>query len=527
MGRVESPADKRRYVPAIGAAAILAAAGAAVSIATVLGTARYGPRASAWGGQGWREAKARRGRFEAVCVEEGTIRPVRQTIVASRESGKIAWICPDGQRVAAGDKLAELESEDRQEELKRLRESLAEAERAAADADLALATAAKRLDAELKAEEDRAAVARLKEAETLAGPTDLEVADAEAVFRAAGLKLRAAETEVARIGPLVSQGYAKESDLKKAEIQMRIAECEAAKAEIAIERIRRGASATGKSRAEIARLKADNALELKRLDREIELWNLQWSLKSSRSNVEQLKARVEKMEQALERCTIRAPHDGIAIRCEPHRRGRKIDVGDQVWSNMPLIEIPDASRVKVRTQLPESYVRSVSEGVTEARVRLKAAPETQYRGVVTWMDRWARDRNASLSPADRKAQGPSGMRVFDMDVEIRGGDISRLKLGFRAVCEIVIQILDDVAIVPREAVMDAPGGPAVAVSSGSGFRLAAVKLGPESGGEVAILEGLAGGETILVPEAPRSIRARGTDRDWSFNAAGRSLPPRD
>ncbi|MCX7803843.1 MAG: HlyD family efflux transporter periplasmic adaptor subunit [Planctomycetota bacterium] len=509
----DMPPGGKRGVPGAGAAAILAAAAVVLAV-VAFAVARGGSDAAAWGGQGWREAKARRGRFEVVCVEEGTIRPVRQTVVASRETGRIAWICPDGQRVAGGDKLVELESEEQQEELKRLKESLAEAERAAADAEQALAMATRRLDAELKAEEDRAAVARLKEAETLAGPTDLERADAEAVFRAADLKLKAAQEEVARMGPLVSQGYAKESDLRRAEIQMRIAECEAAKAGIAIGKIRRGVAGSARSRAEIARLKADTALELKRLDRDLELWSLQWSLKSSRSNVERLKERVGKTEEAIERRVIRAPHDGIAVRCEPHRRGRKIEVGDQVWSNMPVIEIPDMSRVKVRTQIPEKYARFVSEGATEARVRLKAAPDTGYRGVVVWMDRWARDRNASLSPADRKSQGPSGMRVFDMDVEIRDGDISRLRLGFRVVCEIVARVLEDVVIVPREAVRDAPGGPAVAVVSGSGVRLTAVKLGPESGGEVAVIGGLAGGETILVPEAPRAgIHRLTTHRD--------------
>src|SRR6185295_4176014 len=117
---------------------------------------------------------------------------------------------------------------------------------------------------------------------------------------------------------------------------------------------------------------------------------------------------------------------------------KKVDIGDMVgpW-NSPL-DLPDCRFMKVRTQVPESVVRrlrarhgpaATSPGVAPANqagstalVKVKTLPGREYHAEVKWIDGWARDRNSKLSDADIKSQGLSGVRVFDVEVELAESD---------------------------------------------------------------------------------------------------------
>jgi multidrug efflux pump subunit AcrA (membrane-fusion protein) len=192
------------------------------------------------------------------------------------------------------------------------------------------------------------------------------------------------------------------------------------------------------------------------------------------------------------------------------------------WSHP--IDLPSYDIMKVRTQAPESVVRRLrarrrvdrtgpgegrSEPGSSARVWTKTLPGKVYRAEVIWIDGWGRDRNATLSAADIKSQGLSGVKVFNVEVELKESDPERLREGFRATVEFPIKTIPNVIAVPVHAVDFHAGVATVQVRVNGDSNRRIVRLGPESNGRVVIREGLREGEVIWVPPAPSS--ARGTE----------------
>ena len=75
-------------------------------------------------------------------------------------------------------------------------------------------------------------------------------------------------------------------------------------------------------------------------------------------NIQQLTNRLASAKQILERLTVRAPKKGLAIVADSRMTGAKLKVGDNVWSNMPLVIIPETSEMKVKMFVNETDFRS-------------------------------------------------------------------------------------------------------------------------------------------------------------------------
>lgn len=171
-------------------------------------------------------------------------------------------------------------------------------------------------------------------------------------------------------------------------------------------------------------------------------------------------------------------------------------VGDDARSGRPIADVLDVSTMEILAKVNEQERANVKVG-QRARVVCDAAPGTVYEAVVTVV--------AGLASRQDYSQGP--LRVFDVRLEIAAPD-DQLRPGASADVLLLGDTIEDLLLIPRQAVFEANGKPIVYVPSPSergAFEARAVTVLHRSETMVAIDDVPEGTAVALVD--PASVRA--------------------
>jgi len=170
--------------------------------------------------------------------------------------------------------------------------------------------------------------------------------------------------------------------------------------------------------------------------------------------------------------TITAPISGVVA-------SRSIKSGNFVQINSPIIRIVDASRLEATLNVPEREIAKLKPGQAVG-LAVDALPGKQFTGKV--------DRVAPVVD-----NGTGTFRVvasFPGDGELQPGMFSRLNINYdqRA----------DALVVPRTALLEDGGEPAVYVVRDGKAQRTVLKLGYNDAGWVEVREGLKPGEQVVI-----------------------------
>jgi len=195
--------------------------------------------------------------------------------------------------------------------------------------------------------------------------------------------------------------------------------------------------------------------------------------------------RLEKLEEQVEYCTIRAPHDGYVIYANNSRRNIVIEPGISVHQKQDLFYLPDLNKMEVVAMLHESVVDKVKRGMS-ARVMLEGAPGAVMTGKVTSI--------ASLPVSEWW----SDVRYFEGVVRI--DELSRKGLlpGMTAHVELFFDPRPDVLAVPIEAVASEDGRDVCYVAHEDGLERREVALGDATHDMLEVAGGLEEGERVVL-----------------------------
>jgi len=471
--------------------------------------------------------KIKRGDFEVLCREEGELKPVKLTSMTFLRWGKVSYMVPEGSNVKKGDKVVALETKDLEEEISRMQDDLAVAERNLFQQEQTRDIDIQRLTQDLETERERDAFAALKQAELLAKPLKVDKEDAENLLAGAKARLDNARADLAAYKPLAEKGFGKGSDLAAKDLAVARAQVELQRNQMKYKVTMGGVLNHERERATLERENAALSLKLKQIDVEDQTDTLNVKVKTQERALAHLKRKLERRRLDLERSTLFAPHEGIAVyRVNEFRGNRKVEIGEMVGPWLIPVDLPRYDKMKVRTQVPESFINkikartaieerkeqdgeakaaeapSIAKGTgSKARVMITTLPDRAYPAEVIWVDGWARDRNSKLSEADVKAQGLSGVRVFDVEVELDESDTNRLREGFRATVDFPVETFSNVISIPINAINHRNGAPTVQVRKDGVIELRDVDLGTQSLDKVIVLSHLKDGEEIFVPRA--------------------------
>ncbi len=189
--------------------------------------------------------------------------------------------------------------------------------------------------------------------------------------------------------------------------------------------------------------------------------------------------------EEIEKSALQAPTDGLVILGQTWRGG-KIAEGDQVWRGVMIMEIPDLSVMEVLALVHEVDAAKVAEEQL-ASVRLDAMQGRAFTGKVS--------KKARLAKTKRK---DSEVKYFDVTVALDESD-PEMKPGMTTKVDLVIEQLEDVVMVPREALVQSEGKWTVFVKGKGGKPdEVEVQVGARNATHVVVEEGVTEGQAVFL-----------------------------
>ena len=184
--------------------------------------------------------------------------------------------------------------------------------------------------------------------------------------------------------------------------------------------------------------------------------------------------------EALANHALVAATSGLAVYGSNWSGGRltKIKVGDAIFPGAQVIELPDLSAMKVACTVNEARVQSLQVGL-RCDIRVDALADTMHHGVIS-----------HVNVLGRKLEDSDGVKVFDFEVQLEGGD-SRLRPGMSANVLVRVDVLKGVLFAPVEAVhTDSTGTYVLRRRGGRGLERVGVEVGAQNDFHVALLSGV-------------------------------------
>jgi multidrug efflux pump subunit AcrA (membrane-fusion protein) len=200
---------------------------------------------------------------------------------------------------------------------------------------------------------------------------------------------------------------------------------------------------------------------------------------------------IEEVEADLARLEIRAPHDGIFVLTNDD--GDLPVVGMQMHQRQTIAEIPQLNSMKANVYVLEADAGGLRAN-TPAQIIVEAHPDVTFQGRVRRLAALAR-RKSRFSP----------VQYFEVEIELERTDPERMKPGQRVRATLMIQDLDDVLTIPREAVFEGENGAKIAYrQSLRGFEPVEIVLGPAALGRVVVESGLDEGDRVALQDPTRA-----------------------
>jgi len=245
-----------------------------------------------------------------------------------------------------------------------------------------------------------------------------------------------------------------ESEIKKKEIQLNL------------------------EKAEIALAKAKEQIEnrIKIQKEEIKQRNL---------SIEQSRLQLKEAKDALEKLTVKSPSPGIGIIDRNWNTGNKYQVGDQPWSGSLLIQLPDLSLLKATAKINEVDIAKITKGL-EVQIKPDAFSDSIYKGTVSAVANLAVNKDNS-----------SKIKVFPVEILLNETGKNLLP-GMTVSCRIIIDKIDDVLFVPKEAIHLEGDKYFAYKKRGNVYEKIEVEVGVSNTDYIVITEGLKKDEEVAL-----------------------------
>ena len=426
--------------------------------------------------------------------ELGEIESQNNLTIPVLDGRTIEFLAPDGSHVSKGDVVARMEIESYEETLERLNNECDSLKNDVAEKERTLDTDVEAASLNFRSSVSLLDLAKLKEEEVLARPLENDKKEAATKTSSASASLESAAQEHLSIKKLLEKGFAKKTELEESSLAESIARVSFERASESEKVVFSGATSSERFNARLAVRKAEVNVEIAKQNYEQTVARLKQSLKEARSRLENRETRIEKENRRIKRCTLYAPSDGLLTYLKVHRS--EVAVGARVWSGIALLAMPDVENLKVRTQISEYDIRYIKNN-SPVKIIVDTIEGKTFTGVVSWIDRWARDKNATLDSASKREMGMSGVRVFNVEVNINEID-KRLRLGFQARVLFPTASFKDVIYIPVTAIKRDVNGVYVRVKEGLGVKERRVEVIDTDDTYAIIKEGLDVGEEVIL-----------------------------
>jgi len=284
--------------------------------------------------------------------------------------------------------------------------------------------------------------------------SDLEIAQAE---------LRKA------IASQKSQVEEMQADLEKARLQLRIAQLnyELADHKSKIEQ--------KKIELQLKNAEIDLGQAEEKMNNQIHI--NQQEVSKLKLKVRQAQTSLDEAKSTIERLTVRAPSQGIAILSRNWNTGNKFQTDDQPWRGQQILRLPDLSLMQAKVMINEVDISKI-DTTQQATITMDAYPDTGFKA-----------RVISIAALARNKERDSKVKVFDVIMRLEETD-ENLMPGMTVSCEVLVDQVEDTLFVPLDAVFKDEKGPYVFLKNGDEYARQPIETGPENDNYVIVSQGL-------------------------------------
>jgi len=167
------------------------------------------------------------------------------------------------------------------------------------------------------------------------------------------------------------------------------------------------------------------------------------SAQAAKFNVRSAKASLKDAELTLSKTEILSPINGSVLNLIS-KRGERV-VGTAQMSGTTIMSLAAINDLQVRIQLNENDVNRIRIG-QEARVRVDAAEDTVFHGVVKNVSNINKDKTTSDAVTEYEA-------VISLPAKLNGPKLTMLKIGMSASVDILTNSKKDVLVAPVQSVL--------------------------------------------------------------------------
>jgi multidrug resistance efflux pump len=191
-----------------------------------------------------------------------------------------------------------------------------------------------------------------------------------------------------------------------------------------------------------------------------------------------------------DKTVIRAEQSGIVAYANEswYDSSRQIREGASVYSRQKIFSLPDMSKMQVKVNIHESLIKKIKVG-QKAEIRIEAFPDIVFLGTVTKVSQLADSTRPWMT---------GGVKEYPTVVvldELKGYD---LKPSMTAEARILVGELDNVLVVPVQAIAEHKGEFYAFVDEPGGIKRRKVKTGENNETHVQVLDGLKEGEPVAL-----------------------------
>lgn len=268
-----------------------------------------------------------------------------------------------------------------------------------------------------------------------------------------------------------------ESEVKSNEVQTTIHRLDSMQLQFSTESQRR-ITELELQKAEVQRKKLINKLAFQEKINGSELKKKSLEIKKKENSVNRARAQLEKL-------TLTSAQDGIVIYSVNWISRQKSKEGDKVYTNFPIVEMPDYEEFNVELNVGESNYKRIEKG-QDVKISFDAVPNLTLTGKVL-----------RKAPVGKPIAKGSKVKLFDIVVSVEGKG-HELQSGLTALCDINISSVSDTIVVPTAGVFESDSSKIVYVYEDDEYIERRVNTGLWNNKETIIKKGLTGGELIAL-----------------------------
>jgi HlyD family secretion protein len=230
--------------------------------------------------------------------------------------------------------------------------------------------------------------------------------------------------------------------------------------------------------------------------------NLQGQVKSAETNLGNESLRLQRqlerfklLQKQVDRCTIRAPQDGVLLYNKGRGPAASVEEGMVVRERQALFYLPDLSEMEVQVALNESVVDKVSPG-QRVTVTFEALPKLVLAGRVVSVGQIPLLQMAGGGGGGGQ-QMDTGVRFFVSIVKL-DSVTDQLKPGMSTMVDFALSRRVNVLAIPHQAVRSDGGKKVCYVAHDESLERRVVRIGQDTADMVEVLDGLREGDMVAL-----------------------------